>query len=1066
MSEVYYLSDIGAEATDLVQRYMTKFFPDAKEEMLAPKGLINTCKRKLPDASCVFAIIDKDISAEIERKHQSDVFELKNVYRYEGLDSLRDIMIQNFGIDLSDKAKSTVPPDKFGNQSLESFFDNYGTTPIETVESPIQESPVQESVIKESHTEESHTEEKPLDVKATTVEEKPTEVKATTVEETHIETIVEETVAEPTIEETHTEPIVDETVAEPTVETHAEPTIEESHAEPIVEETHTEPIVEETHTEPTVEETVAEPTVEETNAEPIVEETSDSVDVDIDFGTTLETEQNVDVKIVNEDVEALKDKLIQAQMTISSLSAQLEELQDSNDEVLMTRIEVLNRQLETKENEIKTLRQISTNTTENVDVLELNDLREELIKVKEAKANIEFEKKKIENELDLSEARIKELQSSSITYEEKIKALTRQITSNEAKIDRLQNEATDKDALVSDKVAEIEVLNQKIDSDNTHITDLCKQLDSTKSELSTARLERDNLTADLEKVKSDLSQANTTIEEKVAFIADLQKQLEDAKTHTDALTDTLSDVRKDVQNLTEQLNTTTEEKEKALKDNEEKEKTIERINNEISDLKARHEQEITVLNGTVETLTNKASKAKDFKEEIATLNEQVSNLNGQISNLNTELSNKNSILDAKNSELNIKETELKGYKEREDVVKEQLSSKDRAYDELLKAKDLMEKDFTSRLSSSNEIIEQLRDKLKGKESELTDLTATNSKLTNEISSLSETLDANQPDITASANLEEELFEAKKTIARLQNEAEDLRSNSIDKNALQDANARVQELETEIATMQDDRIKERNESENELSELKGRCAELEVKLATQSKETSGVYAKMKQHSAIKVPYQIDLQNLENLQLKNNFICVASGSTESNSSVYHLLRRTCMKNTKTKFLIVDLVTETSIDRDFGVKKIEFPKEWLEGTSNCKKYVAKTTYDNTCVISTGFSYLNDLFLLECDLEKKLQELDTLGVTVILNVGCLNNLVSKILFNSLSNVMKTYVIVKATPINLRTVILALAGLTISKKVEVECVDYDEKSSKPVYLKLAQKFSAKILQGDDVLVV
>ena len=172
MSEVYYLSDIGAEATDLVQRYMTKFFPDAKEEMLAPKGLINTCKRKLPDASCVFAIIDKDISAEIERKHQSDVFELKNVYRYEGLDSLRDIIIQNFGMDLSDKAKSTVPPDKFGNQSLESFFDNYGTTPIETVESPIQESPVQESVIKESH-----TEEKPIEVKATTVEEKPIEVK-------------------------------------------------------------------------------------------------------------------------------------------------------------------------------------------------------------------------------------------------------------------------------------------------------------------------------------------------------------------------------------------------------------------------------------------------------------------------------------------------------------------------------------------------------------------------------------------------------------------------------------------------------------------------------------------------------------------------------------------------------------------------------------------------------------------------------------------------------------------------------------------------------------------------
>lgn len=1055
MSEVYYLSDIGAEATDLVQRYMTKFFPNAKEEMLAPKGLINTCKRKLPDASCVFAIIDKDISAEIDKKHQSDVFELKNVYRYEGFDALRDVMIQNFGMDLSDKAKSTVPPDALGNQSLESFFDNYGNTPIETVESSIQESPIQ-TPVEESYTEEPRIEEPRI--KESHTEEKPVEIKPT-VEESYTETITEE---KTTVEEPHTEAITEE-----------KNTVEESHIEPTVEESHTETIteekakVEENHIETMTEEKAIEPVVEESHIETESNvDMSDSVDVDIDFGTNLDTETNVDVKIVNEDVEALKDKLIQAQMTISSLSAQLEELQDSNDEVLMTRIEVLNRQLETKDNEIKTLRQISTNTTENVDVLELNDLREELIKVKETKANIEFEKRKIENELDLSESRIKELQSSSITYEEKIKALNRQITSNEAKIDRLQNEATDKDALVSDKVAEIEVLNQKIDSETTQITDLGKQLDSTKSELSTVRLERDNLTADLEKVKSDLSQANTTIEEKVAFINDLQKQLDDAKTHADALTDTLADVRNEVQNLTEQLNTITEEKEKALKDNEDKEKTIERINTEISDLKIRHDQEITVLNGTVETLTNKASKAKDFKEEIATLNEQVSNLNGQISNLNTELSNKTSILDSKNSELNIKETELKGYKAREDVVKEQLNSKDRAYDELLKAKDLMEKDFTSRLTSSNEIIEQLREKLKGKESELTDLTATNSKLTNEISSLSETLDANQPDIAASANLEEELFEAKKTIARLQNEAEDLRSNSIDKNALQDANARVTELETEIATMQDDRIKERNESENELSDLKGRCAELEIKLATQSKETSGVYAKMKQHSALKVPYQINLQNLENLQLKNNFICVASGSTESNSSVYHLLRRTCMKNTKTKFLIVDLVTETSIDRDFGVKKIEFPKDWLDGTSNCKKYVAKTTYDNTCVISTGFSYLNDLFLLECDLDKKLQELDTLGVTVILNVGCLNNLVSKILFNSLSEIMKTYVIVKATPINLRTVILSLAGLTISKKVEVECVDYDEKASKPVYLKLAQKFSAKILQGDDVLVV
>lgn len=1071
MSEVYYLSDIGAEATDLVQRYMTKFFPDAKEEMLAPKGIISTCRRKLPDASCVFAVVDKDISAIIEEKGMKEVFDLKNVYRYEDFDSLKDVMIQEFGMDLSDKAKSTVPPDAFGSQSLDSFFANYGNTEIEPMESPIKESPIEPVVTDEKVSEEKVSVEEKVSEEKVSEEKVPVEevsVKEVSTKDVSVKEISTKDITIESKEETHIEPIVEvepkpieeevpteePDVTESSIE---KSTLEESSIEKstLEESTTKEPIVEEVHTEPIVEETNIESNTE-----------TDSIDVDIDFGTTLETSNTSDVKVINEDAESLKDKLIQAQMTISSLSAQLEEIQDSNDEVLMTRIEVLTRKLETKENEVKTLRQISATTTENVDVLELNDLRDELIRVKEEKANIEFDKKKIENELNLSESRIKELQSSSITYEEKIKALNRQIQSNDAKIERLQGESTDKDAVISDKKAEVDVLNQELISANNRVSELTTQLNNTKTELSSMKLERDNLTADLAKINSDLAQANATIEEKVTAINELQTQLEDTKNRADALTSTLTDVRNEVQTLTEQLNTVKEEKEKLAKDVEDKDKTIERVNTEMSELKTRHENEISVLNGTVETLSNKASKAKDFKEELTALNEQVSNLNGQISDLNTELSNKNSLLDAKNSELSIKETELKGYRDREDVIKEQLNSKDRAYDELLNAKDLMEKDFTSRLTSSNEIIEQLREKIKGKESELTDLTATNSKLTNEISSLSETLDANKPDITASANLEEELFDAKKTIARLQNEADELRSNNIDKNALQEANARVQELETEIATMQDDRIKERNESENELSELKLKYADLEVKLATQNKEPSGVYAKMKQYSTMKGPYQIDLQELETLQLRNNFICVASGSTESNSSVYHLLRRTCMKNTKTKFLIVDLVTETSIDRDFGIKKIEFPKEWLDGTSNCKKYVAKTTYDNTCVISTGFSYLNDLFLLDCDLGKKLQELDTLGVTVILNVGCLNNLVSKVLFNSLSSIMKTYVIVKATPINLRTVILSMAGLTVSKNVEVECVDYDEKASKPVYLKLAQKFSAKILQGDDVLVV
>ena len=731
----------------------------------------------------------------------------------------------------------------------------------------------------------------------------------------------------------------------------------------------------------------------------------------------------------------------------------------------MTRIEVLNAKLESKENEIKTLRQITTSTTENVDVMELSDLREELIKVKESKATLEYDKKKVEGDLALSEERIKELQSSSINLEEQIKALNRQIASNDAKIERLQEEGKDKDSIIADKVAEVEVLNQNSGDLTKQVSDLSKQLEDTKSELSAVKLERDNLKADLDKVQSDLTQTNATVEEKENILKDVNAQLEETKKHADDLTETIGELRKQVQELTEQLDTSTKDKEKALADAEDKGKTIVRLTEEMGELKDRHEQELNVLNGTVETLTNKASKAKDFKEEISTLNEQVANLNGQISDLNTQLSNKNSLIETKVSELNIKETELKGYEEREKVTQERLESKDRAYETLSNAKDLMEKDLNSRLTQANEVITQLKDQLKSKSSEVTDLTATNSKLSNEISSLSETLDANKPDIVASANLEQELFEAKKTIARLQNESESLKSNSIDKDTLDTANARVEELEEQLKVLQAEKVKDREDVEGELAELRKRNADLEINLANKSKEAVGIFAQMEKLAVPKVPYNVKIET-EDLNLSNKFICVASGSTESNSSVYHMLKRTCMKNNTKKFLILDLVTETSIDRDFGIKKVDFPKEWLSGESDCKKYVAKTSLANTCVISTGFSYLNDLFLLNCKIEEKLREVDMLGATVIVNVGCLNNLVSKVLFNTLSNIMQTYVIVKATPINLRNVILAMTGLMINKNVEVTCVDYDEKASQVLYHKLAQKYNARILQGDEVLLV
>ena len=67
----------------------------------------------------------------------------------------------------------------------------------------------------------------------------------------------------------------------------------------------------------------------------------------------------------------------------------------------------------------------------------------------------------------------------------------------------------------------------------------------------------------------------------------------------------------------------------------------------------------------------------------------------------------------------------------------------------------------------------------------------------------------------------------------------------------------------------------------------------------------------------------------------------------------------------------------------------------------------------------------------------------------------------------MRTNVVVKATPINLRTVILAMTGfITLDKSItSIYCVNYD-KSSEGMYKKLASKYNTSILLDNDAIQV
>jgi hypothetical protein len=101
----------------------------------------------------------------------------------------------------------------------------------------------------------------------------------------------------------------------------------------------------------------------------------------------------------------------------------------------------------------------------------------------------------------------------------------------------------------------------------------------------------------------------------------------------------------------------------------------------------------------------------------------------------------------------------------------------------------------------------------------------------------------------------------------------------------------------------------------------------------------------------------------------------------------------------------------------------------------------------------------------EKKLEEMKGYCDLIVLNIGCLDSVVTKTLFNTFSKVMTTHVITKGSPVNLRTAFLAFKGLApLSQNVNIDVVKY-ESLSKPVYERIASTHNRiQILKEKEVI--
>jgi hypothetical protein len=221
--------------------------------------------------------------------------------------------------------------------------------------------------------------------------------------------------------------------------------------------------------------------------------------------------------------------------------------------------------------------------------------------------------------------------------------------------------------------------------------------------------------------------------------------------------------------------------------------------------------------------------------------------------------------------------------------------------------------------------------------------------------------------------------------------------------------------------------------------------------------SDVFMTVANSALPKVACNIELE-VPDHGLKNVRLCV-SGSGESGLTAYKVLHDEVKNNPKKKYLFIDLVNESYVDFVFGAKQIPNPLAWIEGRDSIKSYTANSNEKNVKVVSFGLNYMNDSYYLRVDWKSRLEELDRLGITVILYMGCIDCLVRNILFNSISKCCKTYVITKASPTNIRATLLHLNGFKTVEHTTVLCSEY-AKSSEKMFNKLKGYYTCLIVDS------
>lgn len=436
-----------------------------------------------------------------------------------------------------------------------------------------------------------------------------------------------------------------------------------------------------------------------------------------------------------------------------------------------------------------------------------------------------------------------------------------------------------------------------------------------------------------------------------------------------------------------------------------------------------------------ESLKDSLSQKDALASKLSKADAEYKSLNGELATLRVTYSKQSGVLNAKNAEINILNTKLQTVTDLEQSLKFYKDSYSKSEERCKK----LEVDIAN-----------LRVELKSKQDETDRLNSEISKQGDTdkiITSLKESL---QKAVSERDKLQQEYN-------RVESDRDSYRDRVKDLSDSVDSLSKENEILQKKIENADNTIVQLNEN---MLNLKSRLSVLETStdrneslenLANDLSSVRKQYMQLKDSVFFKIydtalPKRSSSVFLTRKGVKlENIRFAFAGGTESRKGAYRCLLNEFkgLGSSSKKILIVDVVSETSIDYVFEMPRVVSGLDWFNQGGSLSPYLSSTCLSSVVVLSPGIGYINDSYFLTVDWERRLSELENSGYNVVVFCGDVSNVVGRVMHESFADLAPTVVYVHGGAVGCRTIIANLRGLSNSKSSLIAYFDYNKRLSK-----------------------